>query len=112
MNNQFLKILKCPETGQSLILKNNLLFSEDGKYSYPIDNEIPRFVPKSNCEYEFPFNYKQLKEWALLDTFDWLAPEYDNPQTKQTVTSWINQSGLIDTKVLKVGHLVARGQTK
>ena len=317
MNNQFLKILKCPKSGQSLILKNNLLFSEDEKYSYPIDNEIPRFVPKSNyadnfgmqwnhfsrtqldsytnipissdrfwvstnwnpddmkgkwvldvgcgagrfaevalkagayvvaldysssvdacktnlshfenlfvvqgdiyklpfadktfdyvyslgvlqhtpdvklsfdnlvkmvknngkfCvdfyqksffqqllpkywlrpitkkipqqklfntliiliplllflsrvlsrvpligkilkriipvanyEYEFPFNYKQLKEWALLDTFDWLAPEYDNPQTNKTVTSWINESGLKDIKVLKVGHLVARGQKK
>ncbi len=43
MNNQFLKILKCPETGQLLIIESNLLFSEDGKYSYPIDNQIPKF---------------------------------------------------------------------
>ena len=65
MNNQFLKILKCPKSGQSLILKNNLLFSEDEKYSYPIDNEIPRFVPKSNYADNFGMQWNHFSRTQL-----------------------------------------------
>jgi SAM-dependent methyltransferase len=40
-----------------------------------------------------------LKEWAYLDTFDMLAPRYDNPQTHATVRAWFARAGLIDVRV-------------
>jgi hypothetical protein len=46
----------------------------------------------------------------LLDTFDWLAPTYDNPQTGPTARLWFEQAGLRHVEVLMAGHLVARGR--
>lgn len=35
----------------------------------------------------------QLKEWVVLDTFDMLSPEYDNPQRLRTVARMFKRSG-------------------
>jgi hypothetical protein len=40
-----------------------------------------------------------LKEWAVLDTFDMLAPRYDSPQTPATVQRWFTAAGLTDIQV-------------
>jgi len=50
-----------------------------------------------------------LREWALLDTFDMLAPAYDNPQTAATIKQWFKEAGLVDIEVGHWGHLAARG---
>jgi SAM-dependent methyltransferase len=74
-----------------------------------IGRTLRRVVPVANHEGALPLSPSQLREWALLDTFDWLAPEYDNPQTAPTVRRWLEESGLGDAEVLKAGHLTARG---
>lgn len=70
---------------------------------------LKRIVPVADYTGRFPLSEKQLKEWALLDTFDMLAPEYDNPQTAAGVRSWLEAAGLLDVEVFHGGHLVARG---
>jgi SAM-dependent methyltransferase len=70
---------------------------------------LKRLVPVANYEGILDLNDTQLREWALLDTFDWLAPTYDQPQTAANVTRWLMQSGLTNIEVLKAGHLVGRG---
>lgn len=35
----------------------------------------------------------ELKEWIVLDTFDMLSPEYDNPQRITTVAHWFERHG-------------------
>jgi SAM-dependent methyltransferase len=35
-----------------------------------------------------------LRDWAILDTFDMLAPAYDRPQTLKTVQEWFEQAEL------------------
>jgi hypothetical protein len=35
-----------------------------------------------------------LLEWAVLDTFDMLAPTYDQPQTIETVRAWFEEANL------------------
>ena len=57
-----------------------------------------------------PLTEQQHEEWALLDTFDWLSPQHDNPQTADTAREWMDQGGMIDIEVLKAGHLVAHGR--
>jgi SAM-dependent methyltransferase len=42
---------------------------------------------------------KTLKQWAYLDTFDMLAPAYDNPQSLKTFTQWHQEAGLVDIDV-------------
>lgn len=70
---------------------------------------LKRVIPIANYNGILPLNKAQLLEWALLDTFDWLGPEYDNPQNKQTLRKWMNEAGMKNIEVLKEVHVVARG---
>jgi len=70
---------------------------------------LRRVVPVANYTGVLPLSKQQIREWALLDTFDWLSPAYDNPQTPQTVRRWLEAVGLQQVKVLHAGHLVGRG---
>jgi SAM-dependent methyltransferase len=47
----------------------------------------------------YPLSKEQHKEWALLDTFDMLAPEYDFPETPDGIRSWFDEAGLVDVEV-------------
>lgn len=47
--------------------------------------------------------------WAILDTFDWLSPTYDNPQTVTTVTNWFIEAGLTNIQVASHGVIVGKG---
>lgn len=71
---------------------------------------LKRIVPVVDYHGMLPLNEKQLREWALLDTFDMFAPEYDSPQTAETARRWMEASGLREVEVLNVGHLVVRGR--
>jgi SAM-dependent methyltransferase len=70
---------------------------------------LKRIVPVANYEGIYSLDSKQLREWALLDTFDWLSPAYDQPQNVETATRWLIAANLQNIEVLKEGHLVARG---
>lgn len=72
---------------------------------------LKRLVPVANYTGVYPLNAEQLKEWALLDTFDMLAPRYDHPQpTAGRLRRWLNAAGLADVEVFRAGHLVGRGR--
>lgn len=71
---------------------------------------LRRVVPVANYTSILPLSKQQIREWALLDTFDWLSPAYDNPQTPQTVRRWMLTAGLQQIEVLHAGHLVGRGR--
>ena len=70
---------------------------------------LRRFVPVVNYEGILPLSEQQHLEWSLLDTFDWFAPAYDNPQTPRTVARWLQRAGVQQAEVLSAGHLVGRG---
>ncbi len=70
---------------------------------------LSRLVPVANYTGIYPLTDQQLREWALLDTFDRLAPAYDSPQTSATVDAWMKEAGMVDVEVLHAGHLVVRG---
>ena len=71
---------------------------------------MKHLVPVANYHGIYPLSGQQLREWALLDTFDMFAPKFDTPQTAETVQRWLQQAGLEKIEVLKAGHLVGRGQ--
>jgi SAM-dependent methyltransferase len=71
---------------------------------------LKRLIPVADYSGIFPLSPQQLKEWALLDTFDWLAPQYDNPQTAQQIRSWFDDAGLREVEIFHGGHLVGRGK--
>lgn len=50
-----------------------------------------------------PLGDAQLREWAILDTFDMLAPAYDSPQDRETLERWFVEAGMTDIEV-HYGH--------
>jgi SAM-dependent methyltransferase len=70
---------------------------------------LKKMVPVANYTGIFPLRPEQNLEWALLDTFDWLSPEYDHPQTAATLRRWFQEVKLTDIEVEKAGLLIGRG---
>ena len=70
---------------------------------------LQRLVPVVDYTDDYPLTDQQLKEWALLDTFDMLAPAYDNPQTAATARRWFEEAKFVNVQVGHWGHLVGRG---
>jgi 2-polyprenyl-3-methyl-5-hydroxy-6-metoxy-1,4-benzoquinol methylase len=73
-----------------------------------VGTQLKRIVPVANYVGSLPLDDRQQVEWSLLDTFDWLSPQFDNPQTAGTVRNWLAASDLERIEVLKAGHLVGR----
>ena len=48
----------------------------------------------------YPLTEDQLREWAILDTFDMLAPRYDSPQEADTLRAWFESAGFTDVEVM------------
>ena len=58
---------------------------------------LSRGIPVPNYKGVLPLNEKALVEWAILDTFDWLATRYDRPQTLANFKEWFTTAGLKNT---------------
>ncbi len=75
-----------------------------------IGPQLRRLVPVANHRGLLPLTSAQVQEWAILDTYDWLAPKYDQPQTAGVLGRWLLDAGLSDVNVFKSDHLTARGR--
>lgn len=75
-----------------------------------IGKALQRLIPVADYSKDYPLTEQQLAEWSLLDTFDWLAPRYDNPQTVSAVRRLFASAGMINVEVFHEGHLVGRGK--
>lgn len=55
-----------------------------------------------------PLTSEQHREWAILDTFDMLAPAHDHPQTAASIRAWLTEAGLRDVEAARDGFVVGR----
>lgn len=74
-----------------------------------LGKQLKRLVPVANYDGIYPLSESLLHEFALLDTFDMLAPQYDKPQDRKAVRAWMEEASFRNIQVLVVGHLVVRG---
>lgn len=74
-----------------------------------VGRKLRQVLPISNYDGIHPLTRQQLKEWAVLDTFDMLSPAHDHPQTPRSLRQWFEDARLKDVEVFKAGHLVGRG---
>jgi SAM-dependent methyltransferase len=58
------------------------------------------------------FNYSQRKQWAILDTFDALAPAYDYPKTLEEVSKMVESEKNEKTEVFYGGNGVVANVKK
>jgi hypothetical protein len=75
-----------------------------------IGRRLRHALPVVNYDGILPLTPVQLKEWAILDTFDMLAPAHDHPQTVETVLTWFKEQGLAEIDVGRRGLVVGRGR--
>lgn len=71
---------------------------------WPVTSFIARRIPQGRrinrlvfliADYTgyLPLSSNQLKEWAVLDTFDMFSPRYDKPSTVSEVKDWFKEAG-------------------
>lgn len=64
-------------------------------------NYLGSVIPCWNY-WDRPLTYEQKVQWAIMDTFDALAPTYDIPATFDDVARWFREAKLMDV-VIKPG---------
>jgi uncharacterized protein YbaR (Trm112 family) len=74
-----------------------------------IGRKLRHAIPIANYDGIHPLSAAQLREWAVLDTFDMLAPAHDHPQSATRLASWFAEAGLREVEVFRAGVLVGRG---
>jgi hypothetical protein len=59
---------------------------------------LNRFLPICDIEGTLPKNlsYRQLRNLAVLDTFDMFSPQYDQPQKISTVVNWFKKYNAVN----------------
>lgn len=75
----------------------------------PVDDRLRRIprvgrffrcvVPCWNPAGLFDLEGEERVAWAVLDTYDALAPRYDNPRSLEDVRAWCDRAGLVDVDV-------------
>lgn len=75
-----------------------------------VGSALKRAVPVADYRGRYPLSEVQRREWALLDTFDMLAPKYDSPQSARTIRRWMSSAGFDAVEVLHANLLVVRGR--
>jgi ubiquinone/menaquinone biosynthesis C-methylase UbiE/uncharacterized protein YbaR (Trm112 family) len=66
-------------------------------FRLPVLGPLFRFaIPVANYVDERRLSWRQRYHWAIMDTFDMLAPEYDQPQTESEASAALQHGGLAD----------------
>ena len=101
-------LFKCLEKNVPKMLKISVAVSK-----VPIIGFLlTRLIPVANYVGIYNFTEQQHIEWALLDTFDNLAPQYDQPQKTKVVKKWFTENNYEQIKALKANLTVVRGKKK
>lgn len=75
-----------------------------------VGRKLRYLISVANYDGIFPLTNAQILEWAILDTFDMLSPVYDQPQSAETLYSWLMEAGMVGIKVFHPAHLVGQGR--
>ena len=75
-----------------------------------VGRRLRHALPIANYDRLLPLTPAQLREWAVLDTFDMLAPTHDHPQRVETLRAWFDRAGLVDAEVFRDGLVIGRGR--
>ena len=85
------RLISIIEKNIDWLIKLSLFFSRS-KLGF-----LNRFLPIVDLGSVLPegLNVKQVREWAILDTFDMFSPEFDNPQKISSVKQMFEKNGVL-----------------
>ncbi|HVQ40056.1 MAG TPA: methyltransferase domain-containing protein [Pyrinomonadaceae bacterium] len=73
----------------------------DVLFRIPLAGRLFMFtIPVANYVNERSLTRRQRYDWAVLDTFDMLSPQYDQPRTQQEVEEALAAAGVVEIKRL------------
>jgi len=75
-----------------------------GHFSPLLQKQLSKIVPCWNYTGLLPLSKEQLRDWAILDTYDALGARYDIPQRKETIESWLSPLKNISYTIKKGGN--------
>jgi SAM-dependent methyltransferase len=75
-----------------------------------VGKKLKYLLPVANYDGVHELSEAQIREWAVLDTFDMLSPEHDHPRSARTVRQWLEAANLVDIEVIRAGHVIGRGR--
>jgi SAM-dependent methyltransferase len=79
-------------------------------FRLPVIGRVFKFaIPVANYAGQLKLTLRQRYKWAILDTFDMLAPAFDQPQTGPEVVGALSGAGIVDLHRLPAGGLVVVG---
>ena len=100
------KLFKAVETIVPILLPISDLLNQ-----IPIiGSKLKHIVPVANLSDEINLTKYKMREWSILDTFDWYSPTYDNPQSIRMLENLAKESKLRNAEITRPGHLVLSGQ--
>ena len=87
------KLYKKIDKNIDRLIKTYRFFAKIG-----LGKPVNRFLPICDLDGTLPrgLPYEQLRELAVLDTFDMFSPQYDQPQKVKTVMKWFSKYGMSD----------------
>jgi SAM-dependent methyltransferase len=78
-----------------------------------IGQVLARLIPIANWKSNIRLlRDEQYLEWSLLDTFDWYSPAFESPQTKRTLTKWMEELKVTNYEIKRVRGLYVLSGTK
>jgi SAM-dependent methyltransferase len=66
---------------------------------------VKALLPIASYWGELPLSPQQQREWSLLDTYDWLTPTYDRPQTFEGLSDALVRGGAVKVRRLRASGL-------
>jgi SAM-dependent methyltransferase len=72
-------------------------------FRIPVLGRLFRFVIPVANYVDAPLSVRQRYRWALLDTYDMLAPRYDQPQREDEVRRWLGDAGIRARRLANTG---------
>lgn len=70
-------------------------------FRIPLAGRLFKFaIPIANYVHERSLTPQQRYDWAILDTFDMLSPQYDQPRTQQEIEEALSAAGVVELKRL------------
>lgn len=77
-----------------------------------VGRQLRYVLPVANYDGILPLSPAQIRQWAVLDTFDMLAPRFDQPQTPETLEAWFREAGYEAVEVYRQGLVIGRGRRR
>lgn len=76
----------------------------DVLFRIPLAGRLFKFtIPVANYVHERALTREQRYQWAILDTFDMLSPQFDQPRTQQEIEQALTTAGIVDIE-RRPGH--------